>query len=118
MMASEESGADWAKRRIAELQAAAPVKGKKVEPFVKVPLWWAPVAAKATRSPTTIILIELLHRSWKAKSLTFPFPDGRLGKHGVSRKVKYRVLRDLETAGLITVERCSGKSSQVTLVIL
>ena len=32
---------DWTARRSRELEAAAPVKRKKkVEPFVKVPLWW------------------------------------------------------------------------------
>ncbi len=110
-------GTDW-KRRLAELQAAAPVKRKKVEPFVKVPLWWAAEAAKATRSPTTTVLVELLYRSWKAKSLTFPLPNGRLNKNGVSRKVKCRVLRDLEAAGLIKVERRSGKTPPVTLMVL
>ena len=32
---------EWAKKRIQELKAAAPVKRKKADPFVKVPLWWA-----------------------------------------------------------------------------
>jgi hypothetical protein len=118
-MASEDGiGTDWAKRRIAELQAAAPVKRKKVEPFVKVPLWWAAEAAKATRTPRILILIELLHRSWKAKNLTFPLPNGSLRKKGVGREAKRRVLRDLEAAGLITVERRQGKTTRVTLVML
>jgi hypothetical protein len=91
---------------------------KSKDAFVKVPLWWAAEAAKATRMPGFLVIIELLHRSWKAKSLTFPFPNGRLGKHGVSREIKRRKLRALEAAGLITVERRRGKTSQVTLVVL
>jgi hypothetical protein len=90
----------------------------KKDAFVKVPLWWGAEAAKATQSPTTLVLIELLYRSWKAKSLTFPLPNGRLSKNGVSRKVKCRVLRDLEAAGLIMVERRHGKTPLVTLVAL
>jgi hypothetical protein len=118
MMASEGvTGDDWA-RRVAELHAAAPVKRKKADPFVKVPLWWAAEAAKATRSPTTLVLVELLHRSCKAKNLTFPFPNGRLGKNGVGREAKRRVLRDLEVAGLIKVDRRHGKTPSVTLVTL
>jgi hypothetical protein len=65
-----------------------------------------------------LVLIELLHRSWKAKSLTFPLPNGSLGKKGVGREAKRRALRDLEAAGLITVERCHGKTTRVTLVVL
>jgi hypothetical protein len=88
---------------------------KPKDQFVKVPLWWAAEAAKATRSPTTLVLIELLHRSWKAKS---PLPNGRLTKNGVSRKVKWRVLRDLEVAELITVKGRHGKTPLVTLTVL
>jgi hypothetical protein len=91
---------------------------RQKDAFVKVPLWWVAEAAKATRSPTTLVLIELLHRSWKAKSLTFPLPNGRLSKSGVSRKVKCRVLRELEAAGLIMVERRHGKTPLVTLTVL
>jgi hypothetical protein len=91
---------------------------KPKDQFVKVPLWWAAEAAKATRSPTTLVLIELLHRSWKAKSSTFPLPNGRLTKNGVSRKVKWRVLRDLEVAELITVKGRHGKTPLVTLTVL
>lgn len=83
---------------------------KRKDAFVKVPLWWATEAAKATRMPGMLVLIELLHRSWKARSLTFPLPNGHLAKHGVSRKVKHKKLRDLEAAGLITVERHHGKT--------
>jgi hypothetical protein len=90
----------------------------KEPPFVKVPLWWAAEAAKATRMPGMLVLIELLHRSWKAKSLTFPLPNRDLGKHGVSREIKRKKLRDLEAAGLITVERRHGKTPRVTLVVL
>ena len=61
-------------------------KRHKEPPFVKVPLWWAAEVAKATRSPAVLVMVELVHRSWKAKSLTFPLPNGRLTKNGVSSK--------------------------------
>jgi hypothetical protein len=93
-------------------------KRRKEPPFVKVPLWWAEAAAKATRLPRMLVLIELLHRSWKAKSLTFPLPNGNLEKKGVGREAKRRVLRDLEAAGLITIERRPCKTVKVTLVVL
>jgi hypothetical protein len=106
----------WQVKRLRELKAAAPVKRKKVERFVQVPLWWIEIAAKATRSPATLVLIELLHTRWKAKNPTFPLPNGRLNKLGVSRDVKRRVLRDLERRQVIIVERPPRKTPIVTLI--
>jgi hypothetical protein len=97
---------------------AAAAKRKKAEPFVKVPLWWIEETAKITKSPTTLVLIELLRLHWKTKSLTFPLPNGRLQRMGVSRKVKCKVLRELELAGFITVKRRPRKTPIVTLVVL
>ena len=108
----------WHVKRRREIEAATPIKRKKVEPFVKVPLWWIAAAARHTRSPATLIMVELLRTSWKAKNLTFPLPNGRLEKLGVSREIKRRVLRDLERGGLIKVERRSRKTPIVTLVLL
>jgi len=92
-------------------------KSKK-DAFVKMPLWFATEAAKATKTLKALVWVELLYRSWKAKSLTFPLPNGRLKKVGVSREAKRRALRDLEAAGLIRVERPSRKTIRVTLVVL
>jgi hypothetical protein len=91
---------------------------KKAEPFVKVPLWWIEETARLTKSPTTLVLIELLRLHWKTKSLTFPLPNCRLQRLGVSRDVKRRVLRDLERARVIMVERPPRKTPRVTLVAL
>jgi hypothetical protein len=58
------------------------------------------------------------HFSWKTHSLTFPLSNESLEKKGVGREAKRRVLRDLEKAGLITVERHPGRAPKVTLVVL
>jgi hypothetical protein len=109
----------WHLKRRRELEAAPPVKRKpQVEPFVKVPLWWATAASKATRDRGMLVCIELLRASWKAKSLTFSLPNGRLKRAGVSRKIKSRVLRDLERARLIVVERRPRKTPIITLIAL
>ena len=108
----------WHIRRRKELEAVAPMKRKKVEAFVKVPLWWITAAAKATGSPAVLVLIELLHLQWKTRRMSFPVPNARLKKLGVSREVKRRVLRDLQRAGLITVDQRTRKSPIVTLVSL
>jgi ribosomal protein S19E (S16A) len=93
-------------------------RSRKAEPFVKVPLWWITAAAKATRTPGAVVLIYLLHAQWKAKRATFGLPNGALKKAGASREMKRRVLRQLEAAGLITVERRHGKTPKVTVVVL
>jgi hypothetical protein len=106
------------KKRLEELQAAAPAKRKKADIFVKVPIWWVTEATRLTRTPAALVCIHLLLVSWKTRSTTFPFPNGRLKGSGVSREVKRRVLRDLEAGGLIKVERRPGKTPIVTLVVL
>jgi hypothetical protein len=87
----------------------------QVEPFVKVPLWWIEAAAKATKSPRTLVLMELLHTAWKIKRSTFPLGNMKLARRGVSREVKRKVLRDLERAGLVRVDRRDRKTVVVTL---
>jgi Mn-dependent DtxR family transcriptional regulator len=65
-----------------------------------------------------LVAIELLHAAWKAHSSSFPLPNGRLARLGVSREVKRRALQKLERAGLITVDRRHGKTPTVTLTLL
>lgn len=108
---------DWAKKRLSELEAAAPVKRKaRKDAFVQVPLGWFEAATRATRSPQAFIAVWLLHLAWKAKSQTFPVPNDQLGRCGVSRYAKYRALAKLERAGLITVDRRERKTLIITLV--
>jgi len=75
-------------------------------------------ATKATSTPRAMVCVELLYASWEKRSLTVSVPNGRLAKLGVTRETKRRALRDLEKAGLITVERRHGKTPRVTLVVL
>jgi hypothetical protein len=119
---AERDRAEWDREIEADFQRAVASsrkrKCKKVEPFVMVPLWWIEETAKVAKSPTTLVLIELLRLHWKTKSLTFPLPNGRLQRLGVSRDVKRRVLHALERARFIVVERPARKTPLVTLVTL
>jgi hypothetical protein len=91
-------------------------KRKRAGQFVKVPLWWAEQAARATGTPKAFLWIWLLHLAWKARSNTFPLPNKQLYARGVHRNTKTRTLRELEAAGLIRVERRARKSPMVTLL--
>jgi hypothetical protein len=93
-------------------------KARRKETFVKVPLWWFEQATRATRSPQAFVAVWLLHRSWKAKSPTFPVSNSQLGDRGADRQIKRRALANLEKAGLITIERHNGRAPRVTLVVL
>jgi hypothetical protein len=90
---------------------------RKVDQYVKVPLWWAEQAAAATGTQKAFVWVWLLYLAWKASSNTVTVPNGKLEAYGVSRKVKYKVLRELEAAGLIKVERQVRKSPVVTLLL-
>jgi hypothetical protein len=91
-MASES----WHVRRRGELETAAPKRRTKTWSFVRMSLWWAKEAAKATRTPKSLVVIELLWASWKAHSLTFALPSGRLKRYGLSRTTVWRTLQQLK----------------------
>jgi hypothetical protein len=93
---------------------------RREPPWAKVPMWLAQAATEATKdmkAPAALVWIHMLHVSWKTKDAPFLLPNGGLKKNGVSRKIKYRVLRKLEAAGLIAVERRSRKSPLVRWVV-
>jgi hypothetical protein len=91
---------------------------RRIDKFVKVPLWWAEHAAKATRTPKAMVWVWLAYLAWEQGSNTFKLPNGRLQIRGVGRHAKARALRQLEKAGLIRVDRSGTKSPVVTLIIL
>ncbi|SRR6266498_3154549 len=98
-------------------------KAPKVkDPFVKVPLWFAVEAAKATRTSGALVWIWLLYQGWRDRKSVgrdaVRMANAKLKSWGVSRNVKQRVLRDLERAGLIEIERRPRKSPNVTLKLL
>jgi hypothetical protein len=91
---------------------------KRIDKFVKVPLWWAEEAAKATNTPKAMVWVWLAYLAWEQGSNTFKLPNGRLQIRGVGRHTKARALRQLEEAGLIRVDRPGKKSPVVTLIVL
>ena len=93
-------------------------KARRKETFVKVPLWWFEQATRATKTPQAFVAVWLLHRSWKAKSPTFPVSNSQLGERGADRRIKRRALANLEKAGLITIERHNGRAPRATLIML
>jgi hypothetical protein len=105
----------WAKERLAQLKAAAPVKPQR-ESFVKVSLAAAARAAAATGDHKLLLWLWLLHRSWERHTPTIVVPTAALQKYGITRKVKRRGLEQLQASGLIAVEERPYKNPIVTLL--
>jgi hypothetical protein len=89
---------------------------RQEEPFAMVPLDWAVKVAKAAKAPEFAVCVQLLYLAWKAKGGAFLVSNITFVETGISRKVKNRVLRNLERAKLIRVERHNGRSPQVTIL--
>jgi hypothetical protein len=89
---------------------------KTADRFAMVPIWWVEQAAKATNAPRALVLVWLLYLAWKTKSNTFSLTNVQL--RGVHRNTKYKMLRELEAAGLIQVSREGKKAPLVTLLYL
>ena len=82
--------------------------------FVKVPLEWAERATTAIRTPKAYILLWLLYRAWKTGSNVVVLSNGHL--NGISCWTKQRALLELETAGLIEIQRGRGRAPIAQLV--
>lgn len=86
------------------------------EPFAQVPLKWIEQAAQLTRSPTTLVLVELLYASWKVGGASFTLPTARLKQLGVGKNVIRKALLDLECGRMIAVQRLPRKATMITLL--
>jgi hypothetical protein len=106
-------------RRSADIPPPVKIKtrrSKTADRFAMVPIWWVEQAAKATNTPRALMLVRLLYLAWETKSNTFPLTNVQL--RGVHRNTKYKVLLELEAAGLIQVSREGKKAPLVTLLYL
>jgi hypothetical protein len=113
---------DWGVRLRTLEEAVATSQARKrkraAEAFVRVPLWWAEAAVKATRSPKTLVWVRLLYLAWRDQTRTVRLGNRWFALQGVSRDTKIRALSELEAAGLITVERQLRQSPRVTILAL
>ena len=81
-----------------------------------MPWWWWIKASRLSRSALLVgLALWRLHGVKKRKPAYLP--NFEVASLGVHRNTKLKALRELEAAGLVTVERQTGKSPRVTLVI-
>ena len=107
---------DWAKQRLAELKAAAPVKRAKIAPYAMLPLAWAAKAAAATNTSRAMVWVWLVHQARKTGNAAVAVPNDALAAYGISRKVKHVALAQLEAAGLIAVDRRPRRTPIATVL--
>jgi hypothetical protein len=65
---------------------------------------------------TALVALYLLHRAFKEHRQTVKLANSSLASQGIYRQQKWRALIELETLGLISVERRPRKSPIITLL--
>lgn len=92
------------------------VKARRRGRFVPpMPLDWFQKACRL-KGKAPIVAAALWYRSRLARSVSVALGQAALAGFGVSRQAKYRALGELERAGLVSVDRRSRKSPEVTVL--
>lgn len=97
--------------------AGKPPRGKILGRFLcgPIPMAWLD-EARRQRGKAIHVAIELWHWSGVRKSKTVRLNLSRMIRFGVTRPTASRALQDLESAGLVKVERLPGRAPLVTIL--
>jgi hypothetical protein len=90
----------------------ARAKTKSAAPFVKVPLTWVEKLREAKRAATHVVAYHVLYEWWKKPGE--PVTASNVAFPSLSRQQKARAVAELETLGLVKVERQGSKAPRVT----
>ena len=93
-------------------KASATKPKKRRQHFVRVPWMWMEKLI-GYRGQTLRVAFVVLYLDWKAKGRPVKLANKLPQMVGVSRRAKWRALNDLESIGLISVERRAKKSPMV-----
>jgi hypothetical protein len=93
-------------------KASATKPKKRRQHFVRVPWMWMEKLI-GCRGQTLRVAFVVLYLDWKAKGRPVKLANKLPQMVGVSRRAKWRALNDLESIGLISVERRAKKSPMV-----
>jgi hypothetical protein len=83
--------------------------------FTKVPWLWRDRLRKAARASTFKLAFFLLHRYWQNDGRPIPVSALAMEEEGISPRQKSRALSELESLGLIAIQRRKGASPLVSL---
>jgi hypothetical protein len=89
---------------------------KKGERFLKGPIPWNWIVEAANISGGALkVSLALWYLAGITKTGTIKLSNGVLEELGITRRTKYRVLKALESSGLISVSQRSGNSPEITI---
>lgn len=94
-----------------------PPRGRRrSQQFIKVPIAWADRLATARYAATLKVAHRLLYEHWRGGGRPVQLANVALARNGVSRYQKRRALWELESLGLVQVERRARKSPIVMVI--
>jgi hypothetical protein len=85
--------------------------------FVKFPWSWVDRLRDARHISTYRVAFHLVYEHWRNGGRAIALANAVMEEEGVERRAKWRALRELETLGLIKVEKRSRKAPLITLLI-
>src|SRR5262245_61200597 len=99
-------------------KAAAPTRRRSGREFTIVPRSWSDrlKGAGARHVNAYKLAVYLLYQYWRTSGQPIALTNVALVGTGVSRRSKWRALRELERLGLIKIERRARRSPIVTLL--
>ena len=108
----------WHKKRLRELEAAAPKHKRKKwqQRFVAVPMIWAEQLETCDSAATFKLALLLLYEHWHSNGARIRLTNPLAAKWGILPDAKNWGLAYLERRGLVSVERCSRKTPVVTVL--
>ena len=91
-------------------------KAKWQRKFVRVPWAWVDRLKTTNRGSTYRLALLLIYEHWRTGGRPIRLSNAMLAGDGVTRKSKWRALRELEQLELVKIERQPRKSPVVTLI--
>jgi hypothetical protein len=106
MLSEYEIETSWSRSRKARIAGR----------FLKGPIPLS-LIAKAAKLPgqSLTVLLAIYHQTALTGNVFVTLPKGLMTELGVSRDGKARALHSLETAAIVTVERCRGRTARVKM---
>ena len=92
-----------------------PKRKKWQRHYVRFPWEWAERMKSVRRGSSYRLALLLVYEHWRTGGRPIVLTNVALEREGLTRKSKWRALRELEQLGLVEVERRSRKSPRVTL---
>jgi hypothetical protein len=104
--------------RFKAARGGAAAREPPADQHIGCPLWWFRRALAAVKSKDQLaVALYIYRRRVVCKSATIKISNEKLRDDlGIERGAKYRALKCLAAAGLISYEMCSGNAALVTIL--